>query len=128
VRSLKERRKAGATHSFRLTQEACNLLEDVDYPRRLGGMSKLVSDAIVWYWSKPEDRIYDPHGHGERKVRELLQSSPSEIYNRNETQYATIKQLREQIEALEQLKKPQSDAPSRGWRHILFGRASRLWK
>ena len=54
---MKERRAAGATHSFRLSRSAADMvdrhppfrsLEGRPYPRSLGGKSKLVSDAIVW--------------------------------------------------------------------------------
>lgn len=57
---MKERRAAGATHSFRLSRSAADMvdrhppfrsLEGRPYPRSLGGKSKLVSDAIVWCYS-----------------------------------------------------------------------------
>jgi len=47
---MKERRKAGATHSFRLTREAADLVDNMNHPRRLGGKSRKVSDAIVAYF------------------------------------------------------------------------------
>lgn len=51
------RRASGATHSFRLSRAAADVVdrhppfmtaEGRPYPRSLGGKSKLVSDAIVW--------------------------------------------------------------------------------
>ena len=50
---MKERRKAGATHSFRLTMEAARLVDNMTHPRRLGGKSRKVSDAIVAYYGTP---------------------------------------------------------------------------
>ena len=50
---LKERRAAGATHSFRLSMEAAKIVDDINYPRSLGGKSKKVSDAIIWFFSAP---------------------------------------------------------------------------
>ena len=50
---MKERRKAGATHSFRLTREAADLVDQMNHPRRLGGKSRKVSDAIVAYYGTP---------------------------------------------------------------------------
>jgi hypothetical protein len=47
---MKERRKAGATHSFRLTREAADIVDNMNHPRRLGGKSRKVSDAIVAFF------------------------------------------------------------------------------
>jgi hypothetical protein len=61
---VKERRRAGATHSFRLSETAAAMvdryppfrsLEGRPYPRSLGGKSKLVSDAIVWCYGPQKD-------------------------------------------------------------------------
>jgi len=52
---MKERRKAGATHSFRLTQEASNIVDNLNHPRVLGGKSRLISDAIVYYFQESKD-------------------------------------------------------------------------
>lgn len=55
------RRAAGATHSFRLSRSAADIvdrlppfmsLEGRPYPRSLGGKSKLVSDAILWCYGE----------------------------------------------------------------------------
>lgn len=50
---MKERRGAGATHSFRLTPKAASIVDEIIYPRRLGGKSKRVSQAIEWFWTCP---------------------------------------------------------------------------
>jgi len=52
---MKERRKAGATHSFRLTQEASNIVDNLNHPRAFGGKSRLISDAIVFYFRESKD-------------------------------------------------------------------------
>lgn len=49
---MKERRKAGATHSFRLTQRASEIVDSLNHPRRLGGKSRLISDAIEYYFDE----------------------------------------------------------------------------
>ena len=47
---MKERRKAGATHSFRLSRKAAKIVDEITYPRRLGGKSRKVSEAIeLWF-------------------------------------------------------------------------------
>jgi len=48
---MKERRKAGATHSFRLSIRASAIVDDITHPRRQGGKSSKVSEAIEWYFS-----------------------------------------------------------------------------
>lgn len=48
---MKERRHAGATHSFRLTMKAAEIVDNINHPRRLGGKSRKISDAIEWYFS-----------------------------------------------------------------------------
>jgi len=53
---MKERRKAGATHSFRLTREAADLVDSINHPRRLGGKSRKISEAIQWYFTNIDDR------------------------------------------------------------------------
>jgi hypothetical protein len=49
---MKERRKAGATHSFRLTQRASEIVDNLNHPRNLGGKSRLISDAIEYYFDE----------------------------------------------------------------------------
>ena len=41
-----------ATHSFSLTPKASKLLRGYKYPRKLGGASKSVSDAIEFFWTE----------------------------------------------------------------------------
>lgn len=65
---MKERRKAGATHSFRLTRAAAELVDNMNHPRRLGGKSRKVSDAIVAYYGTPFG------GAGMPSYDELLQN------------------------------------------------------
>lgn len=65
---MKERRKAGATHSFRLTRDAADLVDNMTHPRRLGGKSRKVSDAIVAYYGTPFG------GAGMPSYDELLQN------------------------------------------------------
>jgi len=64
---MKERRKAGATHSFRLTRDAADLVDNINHPRRLGGKSRKVSEAIVAYFGKTQ------HG-GMPSYEELVQN------------------------------------------------------
>jgi hypothetical protein len=56
---MKPRRKAGATHSFRLSRRAADIVDDhppfvslegKSYPRTLGGKSALVSECICYYY------------------------------------------------------------------------------
>jgi len=47
---MKERRKSGATHSFRLTQAASTIVDNLNHPRSLGGKSRQISDAIEFYF------------------------------------------------------------------------------
>lgn len=49
---MKERRKVGATHSFRLSPLASALVDSINHPRRLGGKSAKVSEAIEAYFGK----------------------------------------------------------------------------
>tara|TARA_B100000459_G_scaffold146788_1_gene113974 strand:- start:4297 stop:4665 length:369 start_codon:yes stop_codon:yes gene_type:complete len=41
-----------ATHSFALTPKASKMVKFHKYPRYLGGASKMVSDAIEFYWTE----------------------------------------------------------------------------
>ena len=52
---MKERRKAGATHSFRLTQRASEIVDNLNHPRSLGGKSRQISDAIEFYFDASKD-------------------------------------------------------------------------
>jgi len=66
---MKSRRSAGATHSFRLTMDAAKIVDDISHPRRLGGKSRKVSEAIEWYFNRPEDDT-----NIERNVEDLQRS------------------------------------------------------
>ena len=64
---MKPRRASGATHSFRLSRAAADMvdrlppfvsIEGNPYSRSLGGKSKLVSDAIMWCYGSSD------RGHG----------------------------------------------------------------
>ena len=70
---MKERRKAGATHSFRLTVEASGIVDNLNHPRSLGGKSRLISDAIVYYFRESKDisvkMLLDDIEHLERNLR-----------------------------------------------------------
>ena len=56
---MKERRKAGATHSFRLTQRASEIVDNLNHPRNLGGKSRLISDAIQFYFDTSKGLSYE---------------------------------------------------------------------
>ncbi len=56
VFAMKERRKSGATHSFRLTREAAEIVDNINHPRRLGGKSRKISDAIEWYFTRQDEQ------------------------------------------------------------------------
>ena len=47
---MKERRESGATHSFRLSRTAADIVDRLKYPRALGGKSALMSEAITFYF------------------------------------------------------------------------------
>ena len=92
---MKERRNAGATHSFRLTQRAADIVDGITYPRRRGGKSAKVSEAITWYFTSPlmnhEGKM--PASHG--------MPYPHEIIEMNQIHVKTIQSLRDRIEILE---------------------------
>lgn len=67
---MKARRKAGATHSFRLSRRAAEIVDDhppfvslegKPYPRTLGGKSALVSECIAYYYGggSNDESIHD---------------------------------------------------------------------
>jgi hypothetical protein len=49
---MRERRNSGATHSFRLSREASELVDAIQHPRRHGGKSRKVSLALEWYFAQ----------------------------------------------------------------------------
>jgi len=57
---MKEIRRPGATHSFRLSIEASRIVDNIRHPRSQGGKSRKISDAIEWYFSpRGEEPSYD---------------------------------------------------------------------
>jgi len=92
---MKERRNAGATHSFRLTQRASEIVDGITYPRRRGGKSAKVSEAITWYFTSPlmnhEGKM--PASHG--------MPYPHEVIEMNQIHVKTIESLRNTIKKLE---------------------------
>lgn len=80
---MKERRKAGATHSFRLTREASDIVDNLNHPRNLGGKSRLISDAIVYYFRESKDvsvkMLLDDIEHLERNLRAKISQSEPQV-------------------------------------------------
>jgi len=80
---MKERRKAGATHSFRLTREASDIVDNLNHPRNLGGKSRLISDAIVYYFRESKDvsvkMLLDDIDHLERNLRAKKPESAPQV-------------------------------------------------
>ena len=76
---MKERRKAGATHSFRLTREAADIVDRLNHPRSLGGKSRLISDAIEFYFSPAKitiPELLDDIEHLEARIAVLSAKNP----------------------------------------------------
>lgn len=90
---MKDRRNAGATHSFRLTMAAAEIVDQINHPRRLGGKSRKVSEAIEWYFSR----------QGEHESIEDLKAS-----------------RKWWMDQYESLKKSRNDPPSRAWWRRFF--------
>ena len=64
---MKPRRASGATHSFRLTRRAADIVDRLSYPRSLGGKSALMSEAICYYFGGDDD------GNSVHDLRERVQ-------------------------------------------------------
>ena len=76
---MKERRKAGATHSFRLTREAADIVDRLNHPRSLGGKSRLISDAIEFYFNRSKvtiPELLDDIEHLEARIAVLRAKNP----------------------------------------------------
>jgi len=106
---MKERRGSGATHSFRLTPRASDIVDGIRHPRRSGGKSKKVSDAIEWFFSSPTYTT-EWSDDGERTGK-LVRSragvvSPEELSIQNENQGKTIAALNSHIKNLENGSRP----------------------
>lgn len=113
----KERRAYGATHSFRLSPQAHILVEDIRRPRRRGGKSAAVSEAIVAYFSPRTARRSDGfsnavYSKGEMPSYQELQENIAALQN-------VITRLHTDLDAL---KKVENDAPTPGWGHRLLAR------
>lgn len=85
---MKERRASGATHSFRLSIHASEIVDAIQHPRRLGGKSAKVSEAIEWYFSRDDDR---------ESIEDLKRSRKF------------------WVERYDNLKNVKDEPPSRGW-------------
>lgn len=97
---MKDRRNSGATHSFRLTPLAAQLVDAIRHPRRMGGKSRKVSDAIEWYFSPRGDHA---------SYEELLQ---------NIAGLQTV--IKQQAIDIEALKNRKNDAPTPPWWRRFF--------
>ena len=77
---MKERRKAGATHSFRLTQRASEIVDNLNHPRSLGGKSRQISDAIEFYFDTSKGlsvkELLDDIEHLEARIVDLMAKNP----------------------------------------------------
>lgn len=105
---MKERKKSGATHSFRLTRAAADIVDDIQHPRRLGGKSRKVSEAIEWYFSPVDIKE-------EGKYRSSMAPSPDELVQ-------NIAGLQSVIASLSK-----SDLPPPTWRGRLMRQIAR-WR
>lgn len=101
---MKERRKAGATHSFRLTPQAAEIVDAIRHPRRLGGKSAKVSEAIEAYLGQIINRYHDQPSYHE------LEQNIAALQN-------VIRGLHIDIEALKNRK---NDANTPPWWHRFF--------
>lgn len=87
---MKERRHAGATHSFRLTPLAASIVDAINYPRKLGGKSYQVSRAIEFFFGKRMDKDHEAPSYDE-----LLQNIDG-LQNVIRGLYIDIEALKEQ--------------------------------
>jgi len=74
---MKERRSSGATHSFRLSLQASQIVDDINHPVRLGGKSRKVSDAIEAYFG----------ARGSMPSYEILLQNIAKLQSRLEEKY-----------------------------------------
>lgn len=103
---MKERRNSGATHSFRLTPAAAQIVDSMNYPRRLGGKSAKVSQALEAYFGKRLDRDHDQPSYDD-----LLQNIAA-LQKIITGLYIDIEALKERL----------NDAPTPPWWHRFLGR------
>ena len=125
---MKERRKAGATHSFRLTMEAAQIVDEMIYPRRLGGKSRRVSDAIVAFFGARTALRRDGFTNaiqagGELPSYDEVQQKVAALQEYIRERGESEQQLDEDIEDIDhleakiaelRLKNGENDPPSRG--------------
>lgn len=101
---MKERRGSGATHSFRLTPRASRIVDRINHPRRSGGKSKKVSDAIEWFYSSPTfttEFTSDGERTGKLVRARAGAVSPEELVVQLENQAKTIAALSIHVKNLE---------------------------
>ena len=108
---MPERRTSGATHSFRLSVHASDIVERLNYPRKLGGKSKRVSDAIVWFWTTPT--MSKKPGWASAPTAAVLLEENEELKRR----------VKFWVAKYDQLKKAQDYAPPPPWWHRFFRRS-----
>lgn len=114
---MKERRGSGATHSFRLTPRASKIVDSIQHPRRSGGKSKKVSDAIEWFFSSPTFTAeYSDDGERTGKLVRARAGvvSPEVLVVQLENQAKTIAALQSHIKNLENGSSPPT------WRRRLW--------
>ena len=102
---MKPRRQSGATHSFRLTRGAADIVDRLSYPRKLGGKSKLISEAITFYFAE-----------GGRESLTELRASRQWWMDRYHA-----------LEAVNEEDDDEDDAPMGGWRAILHRIRYWMW-
>jgi len=77
---MKERRRSGATHSFRLTVRASEIVDNLNHPRSLGGKSRQISDAIEFYFDTSKGisikELLDDIEHLEARIKVLTSKNP----------------------------------------------------
>ena len=109
-------RARGATHSFRLTAQACDYVENLGDGRSKWkkGKSRWVSDAIVWFFSSPVyANEYDDQGERTGKLVRAGKGTPSPVMLVEE-----IERLRARCQALEEEKVEKKAPPPTWWRRF----------
>jgi hypothetical protein len=79
---MKERRNSGATHSFRLSPAAARIVDNINHPRRMGGKSRKISDAIEWYFApRGEEPSYDDLLRSIAALQKIITEQGNELKN-----------------------------------------------
>lgn len=102
---MKERRLSGATHSFRLTRDAADIVDRINHPRKYGGKSRKVSEAIEWYFTQTDDQ---------ESIEDLMRSRRFWV-SRYDALVVDVEALTEQL-----AKKLEREAPPPPWWHRFF--------